>query len=439
MIVCVLPVVRSFWLSLKAEPMTLILYALSILVLILLSAFFSSSETALTKASRARLYQQKREGSRGAAKAEGLLEDQESMLATILLGNNLVNILATSLATSLFLSLLGEAGVAIATLIMTISVVIFAEIVPKTYAIRNADRYALLVSYPLGIMVTLLRPVLWFIRKSVSIALWLLGDRGKVSDEREASEEELRGAIELHADSEEQESIEARNMLRSILDLSDITVSEVFTHRKNVEMIDISKGIDKVLQQVLESPYTRFPLYDGNPEEIIGILHAKALLRAIRSESNANSIDIRAIAHEPWFILSSRGLDDQLRAFRQRSTHFALVVDEYGSFEGIITLEDILEEIVGDINDEHDEKVKGLVLHGDGSYVVEGKMTIRDLNRALEANLPDEDATTVAGLLLHEARRIPHVGDLFVFHGFRFKVLERKRLQITSIQIWPTG
>jgi Mg2+/Co2+ transporter CorB len=253
------------------------------------------------------------------------------------------------------------------------------------------------------------------------------------------SEAELRGVIDLHAgEGQGEEERHERQMLRSILELADVEVEEIMTHRRNVVMIDAELPADQIVEQVLASPYTRLPLWRGQPDNIIGVLHAKALLRAVRAAGgNVDTLNVGAIATKPWFIPESTDLLSQLEAFRSRHAHFAIVVDEYGELLGIVTLEDILEEIVGEIEDEHDIEMEGVSPLPDGACVVEGGVTIRDLNRMFEWRLPDDEAATVAGLVLHEARRIPEVGQIFVFHGFRFEILDRQRNQITSIKVAP--
>lgn len=229
-----------------------------------------------------------------------------------------------------------------------------------------------------------------------------------------------------------------RAMLHSILDLAEVTIEEVMTHRRNVTMIDAGQPPAAVIADVLASPYTRIPLWKDEPDNVVGVIHAKALFRAVRSgEGSMEGLDIIALSAKPWFVPDSRSLMDQLQAFRRRREHFALVVDEYGSLMGIVTLEDILEEIVGDITDEHDVAVPGVIRQADGSYVVQGSVTIRDLNRELDWRLPDEEAVTIAGLILHEAKRIPDVGQAFLFHSFRFEILRRHRHQITAIRVTP--
>ncbi len=417
---------------------TSILISIGIIaILLVLSAFFSGSETALTAVSRPLIHQLERKGNRRAGLVNRLRDDKEGLIGSILLGNNLVNILASVLATSVLIGRFGEAGVVYATIAMTLLVVIFAEVLPKTYAIKNANRMALAVAPLVRISVVVLSPAARAMQIFVRAILRLFGV--SVSDEQglTSTTEELRGAIDLHA--RDTPGIkQQRAMLRSILDLAAVDVSEIMMHRQNVVMVDADEPPEAIIKQVVESPYTRIPLWRDKPENIIGVLHAKAVLQAVHSHSGKREeFDIVGLAAKPWFIPETTSLLDQLQAFRQRHGHFALVVDEYGALMGIVTLEDILEEIVGDIADEHDVTVPDVRLQDDGSAIVDGAVTIRDLNREFDWQLPDEDAATIAGLVLHESRQIPEVGQVFVFHDFRFEILRRKRNQLTSIRITP--
>ena len=409
---------------------------IAIVILLLLSAFFSGSETALTAASRPLMHQLEQSGDKRAGLVNRLRARTDRLIGTILLGNNLVNILASSLATSVLLPLFGEAGVAYATLAMTALILIFSEVLPKTYAFRRANELALGVARPVHRLVRLLSPITHGIEVIVGLALRALGAHRHGALGIGPSAEELRGAIELHAD--ESDGSDARAMLHGILDLAQVTVGEVMIHRKNVAMIDAGEPAETIVAEVLASPYTRIPLWRGEPDNIIGVIHAKALLRAVQSRGGAIAgLDLVAISVKPWFVPDSTTLIDQLHAFRRRREHFAIVVDEYGSLQGIVTLEDIIEEIVGDIADEHDIAVAGVTRHDDGSVVVQGGVTIRDLNREMGWALPDEEATTVAGLVLHEAKRIPEVGETFALHGLRFEIVHRHRHQIAVIRIRP--
>jgi Mg2+/Co2+ transporter CorB len=410
---------------------------LAIFVLLVLSGFFSGAETALTAVSKHVMHQMEQNGDKRAIIVNALHEDKERLIGAILLGNNLVNILASALATSLLIKMFGEHGVAYATVAMTLLILIFSEILPKTYAIRNANRMALFVAPIIKPVIAVLAPVTLTINTLVRQLLILIGAGSSAEESREAAEEELRGAIELH-DGDEPSVKQERDMLRSVLELTEVQVEEIMTHRRNVVAIDVSLPPDEIVRQVLESPYTRIPLWKDDPENIVAVLHAKALLREMmRLGGDSKDLDIMSISSPPWFIPEQTLLLDQLQAFRHRREHFALVIDEYGSNMGVVTLEDIIEEIVGDIDDEHDVEVTGVAQQPDGSYLIDGSVTLRDINREYEWDLPDEEASTIAGLILHESRRIPEVGQSFMFHGFRFDIIERQSNQITRIRVTP--
>ncbi|MDT8344145.1 MAG: HlyC/CorC family transporter [Thermohalobaculum sp.] len=414
----------------------------AILLLLGLSAFFSGSETALTATNRATMHALAAQGSRGAATALRLTEDNERLIGSILLGNNLVNILAASLATSIFTALFGEAGVAWATLVMTFLVLVFSEVLPKTYAINNPERAAVRVAPVVAIIVRVFAPIVAFIRLLVRGALAVMGVKTDPDAHALAPYEMIRGTIALHAREGGVDKAE-RDRLLAALDLRDREVAEVMRHRRDISSISADAPAEEIVAFCLGSPHTRIPLWRGETENIVGVLHAKDLLRAVNRQIRAKAtmaealgtLDVMAVAMKPWFVPDTRPLDDQLRAFLKRKSHFALVVDEYGVLQGLITLEDILEEIVGDIADEHDIEREGLVRETDGSVIVQGSMTIRDLNRACDWNLPDDEATTIAGLLIHEAQTIPTEGQVFAFHGMRFEVLERQRHQITRLKL----
>jgi Mg2+/Co2+ transporter CorB len=419
---------------------------IGIAALLGLSAFFSGSETALTAVDRATMHQLSAKGSKGARIALKLTEDNERLIGSILLGNNLVNILAASLATSLFTAAFGEAGVAWATLVMTLLVLIFAEVAPKTYAITFPENAAVRVAPVVQVLVRLFAPVVIGVQFLVRLALALMGIKTDPDAHVLAPLEQIKGTIALHH-SEGGVDKTARDRLLASLDLKEREVAEVMRHRRDIASISADEPADEIIDFCLASPYTRTPLWRGEPENIVGILHAKDLLRAehreLREAKNGaksgakvgRKLDVMSVAMAPWFVPDTRSLDDQLRAFLKRRQHFALVVDEYGTLQGLLTLEDILEEIVGEITDEHDIEVAGITRESDGSVLVPGAMTIRDLNRACEWALPDEEATTVAGLMIHEAQMIPIEGQVFVFHGVRFEVLERTRHQITKLRL----
>lgn len=409
----------------------------AVLLCLALSAFFSGAETAMTAVSRPRMHRLEQQGNQRAAIVNRLHRQKERMIGALLLGNNMVNITASALSTAVLISLFGDAGIVYATIAVTILVLIFSEVLPKTYAILHPDRTALAIAPLVTAVMWLFAPLAVTVQTIVTTIMRGLGVASARELEAKATEETLRGAIELHGGSQV-EIPEERYMLRSILDLGDLTVEAVMTHRGNLTLIDADLPPSAIVEQVLASPFTRLPVYRGQPDNIIGVLHAKALLRAVHAHTGRpDELDIAATASMPWFIPESTTLLDQLQAFRERREHFALVVDEYGVLMGIVTLEDILEEIVGDITDEHDVPVAGVANQGDGSYVCEGGVPVRDLNRQFGWRLPEDIATTIAGLVLNEARRIPEIGQTYVFHGFRFEILARERHRVTALRITP--
>jgi len=415
---------------------TIILTAIAIVVLLVISAFFSGSETALTAASRARLHHLEQRGSEAAKRVAALIERRERLIGAILLGNNLVNILASVLATSLFVQIFGAKGVVWATLVMTVLVVIFAEVMPKTYAITNPERAALRASLPLKYIVAVFAPITMAVEIVVQRALALFGADTKGRAVLSAREE-LRGAIQLHH-LEGEFVKDDRDMLGGILDLSDLEVSDVMVHRTGMKMIDADTPISEAIEEILASGHTRVPLWKNKPDNIIGVIHAKDILRAITiNKGDASNIDLVALAAKPWFVPDSTSLTDQLNAFLKRNAHFSIVVDEYGELMGLVTLEDILEVIVGEIADEHDAVFEGVRRQPNGSVNADGWVTVRDLNRAMDWSLPDEEANTIAGLVIHEAQSIPEVGQIFTFYNYRFEVLRRQRNRITALRITP--
>jgi len=408
----------------------------AVIILLFFSAFFSGSETALTAASKARLTSLEKDGNLRAGLVNRIRDEKDRMIGALLLGNNMVNILASALATSVLIKIFGEAGVVYATLVMTLLVLIFAEVLPKTYAFHHASSMSMRIAPIIRVVIFVFAPVTEMVTWIVRRVLRLFGvDISKVGAGSHL--ELLRGVIEMH-DGPEQEISEQRAMLHSILDLADVDVEEIMIHRKNVTMINADDPIDQIVDQVMDSPYTRLPLWADNPDNVVGVLHVKMLLQAMReNRADIYSINIRNVALAPWFVPESTTLYDQLQAFRERKEHFALVIDEYGSLQGIVTLEDILEEIVGEIDDEQDMTFPGVRNLANGRYMVDGAVTIRDLNREFDWRLPDEEYATLAGLILFEAKMVPQVGQAFRFHGFQFDIVKRQRNQITQIRVTP--
>jgi len=416
--------------------MTLLLVALGIFVLLTISALFSAAETAMTGASRARMHQLEREGDPGARRVNKLIDDQETMIGSVLLGNNLINILATALVTEVINGIFpGAWGAALATGIMTVAVLVYAEVLPKTLAIGRPDDISRLLSAPTLFVVQVFGPVIAAIQGAIVGSLRLVGFEVSPEANASAAQDEIRGAVEYHHSEGLVEGSD-RRMIGGVLDLADMDVSEVMIHRRNMVMLDGDLPLRALIDQALNAPYTRLPIYRGEQDNVIGVMHARDLARAVWAVGgDIDQLDPLSIAREPWFIPDTTNLKDQLEAFLKRKSHFALIVDEYGALQGLVTLEDILEEIVGEIEDEHDTAIEGVRKQPDGSANVDGVVTIRDLNRAMEWDLPDDDAVTVAGLVIHEAQTIPDAGQTFSFHGHRFQVLRRQRNQITALRV----
>ena len=416
-------------------------------VLLVISAFFSGSETALTAASRGAVKAQADRGSKGAQAAMKVMEDNERMIGALLLGNNVANILAASLTTALMTHLFGPQGVALATAIVTVLVLVFSEVLPKTVAIIYPVPWATRVARIIAFLILVLTPLVGSVRALVRVILRGFGLRPDPHGRILALRDEIAGAISF-GHSEGAVEKEDRDRLLGALDLGERTVDEIMHHRSEIDMIDADLDPDALVTRVLASSHSRLPVYRESAENILGVVHAKDLLREVERLSRANAeagaplmagLDVLKVARKPYFIPDTTTLDEQMREFLKRRTHIALVVDEYGALQGLLSLEDILEEIVGEITDEFDVVARDAELKRDedGGYLVDGAMTIRDLNRATDWNLPDEEANTVAGLVIHEAQLIPQAGQAFSFHGFRFEVAQRRENRLTRIKVRP--
>jgi len=409
----------------------------AVAICLLLSAFFSASETALTASSRAAMLRLEKHGRREAGIVNRLLATRERLLGAVLLVNNLTNIAASTLATGLLLTLFGKAGVLYATLIMTVLIFVIGEVLPKTAAFNMPDRMALAVAPPIDRMVRWFMPILIAVEWLVRIILRAVGmPVGKLHSIL-SPREELRGTVDLLHRSGVVEKLD-RDMMGGVLDLRELTVSDVMVHRTKMVMLDADQTQREIVDAALAASVTRLPLWRGSPDNIVSVLHTKDLLRALHAaRGDASKIDIASLAKPPWFVPDMTPLYEQLKAFRARKTPFALVVDEYGELEGLVTLEDIVEEIVGDITDEYDVAVPGVRMLPDGSVNVDGAVPVRDLNRAMDWNIPDDEATTIAGVVIHETRTIPEPGQSFTFHGYRFHVLRKTRNRITALRVTP--
>jgi Mg2+/Co2+ transporter CorB len=416
----------------------LIAYALLPIVLLLaVSACFAAAETALTAVSRGRMHQLEQDGSRAARRVNRLIADRERMIGAVLLGNTFINILASSLTTALLEDHLGKHAVAVTTVVMTAVMLIFVEVLPKTLAIARTDRVALALAWPLRGVVAFLAPIIASVQWLVWRVLWLFGvretDQGEGAD---AAHDEIRGAVALHHQEGNVER-EHRDMIGGVLDLRELRVGDAMQHRRQMTSIDIDRPAAEIVRAVMDSEHTRVPLWRGEPDNIVGVLNAKHLAQAlVEQRGRLEAVDIEALASPPWFVPDTTTLEEQLEAFRARRSHFALVVDEYGTLQGLVTLEDILAEIIGELPDE-DQGRPDVRRRPDGSYLVDGSVPVRELNREFDWKLPDEGATTIAGLVIQETGTIPEPGQRFAFFGFTFEILRRQRNQITALKVTP--
>jgi len=420
------------------------------LFLLAANAFYVAAEFALVKSRGFRINTLAEENRFGARLVKRILQNLEAYLACCQLGITMaslglgwvgeptVHALLTPALSPLGMSdsALHFTSFLVGFLVFSSLHIVVGEQVPKTLAIRQPEPVSLWVAYPLYVSFVLFYPLNWMLNMSSRSILKALGIKEAPQHEI-LSDVEIEGLVEASAEHGKMPMGQAE-YIHNVFRFGDLEVSDVMVHRTEMVTINADNPIEEIVSAVLAAQYTRIPLWRDAPENIIGILHAKDLLRAIQAaHGDLSKIDVAALARPPWFVPDIRPISEQLKAFRRRKTHFALVVDEYGEVMGLVTLEDVLEEIVGDISDEHDIAVAGATRQIDGSVIVDGAVPIRDLNRLMDWNLPDEEVTTIAGLVIHGARAIPEAGQSFTFHDFRFRVLKKERNRITSLHVTP--
>lgn len=411
-----------------------------LLVLLILSFFFSGTETAMTAVSRPQLYDLEKKGNWRAQKINELKRDPSKLLGTLLFGNNVVNIALTALATGLMIEVFGDKyGVLIATFGVSFAVLVFSEILPKTYAINNPLSFSLASVPILSVMTICFFPFVKALNSLSKMLIRFLPGSEQKRMTADAVKAEIRGTLLIPTD--DMSINQEKGMLRSVLDLSDVTVEDIMVHRSQMVSLNAALPLPDIFEFLSRSPYSRIPLWKKEPDNIIGVLHAKALLKLMNAYYRGKiKVSVADYLTKPWFVLNTTSLLDQLHAFKKRREHFALVVDEYGVIEGIVTLEDILEEIVGDISDENDlleQSVLQVTSTDAGGYRVDGNATIRDINRHFKWELSDEHAATLAGYILYEVERIPTVGETLVIDGFSFTIVQKEKNRLAVIDILP--
>ena len=411
--------------------MTSIFLLLLLIILVILSAFLSGSETAITATSKARILYKKKQGSKRAEYVLKILNQKDNVISSLVISSNSVNILASSLATAFFYDIFGVKGIFYSTLIMTVTIVIFAEILPKTYAINKPNRTSLQISYIIYFLNKILFVFVFSINKIVRLILSKNEIDTKNSDLQ--SEEELKGVIDLYKTSNPDYEQE-KDMLQSILQLNDIAVEEIFTHRKNIYSIDSSLKTSEIIDKINNSRYTRIPFWRDNPENIIGLLNVRTLNIDLKNHNESKEIIFDKISN-PWFIPETTNLLEQLVEFKKRKEHLAFVVDEFGELLGLITLEDIIEEIVGEIVDEIDMPENDFKLNNYGKVIINGEKNIRDLYKSFDLDPPEVESSTIAGYILDISKKIPSYGETFKDSYFNFKILSHSKKQISKVEI----
>jgi magnesium and cobalt exporter, CNNM family len=408
----------------------------AIAALLLFAGFLVTAGTAIGAASRSRMTELERRGIAKAAAVRQLIALPDRVTAAIAVGATASLVLATAIATRLALNWYGPPGPAYAAALIALLALIFVQALPKAIALVAPDRVALVTAAPFTLVTDLLAPFSAAVDAALSRGLAMAGINPTARTSRSV-DDELRGTIDLHQRSGTAGKIDL-DMLGGVLDLKELELFDVMVHRTKMRSLDAASPPAQILEEILKSGHSRFPVWRERPDNIIGVLHAKDLFAALQAaHGDAAAIDIEAICTPPWYVPDTTTVADQLAAFLRRKAHFALVVDEYGEVMGLVTLEDILEEIVGEIRDEHDVGAVGVRRESSGSYLVDGAVPIRDLNRMHGWHLPDDEATTIAGLVIHEAQMIPEAGQAFTFHCFRFEVVRKRRNQLVSIRVTP--
>lgn len=409
-----------------------ILPYIGIVICLAFSAFFSGSEIAYASANKVRLKKAAEVGNKRAKTAYYISEHFDDALTTILIGNNLVNIAASSISTVIAISLMGESGTIVATIVMTIIILTFGEIAPKIIAKQQCDKFVLLVSFPLRFLIYILKPVIVVVVGFVNLVskLWKKDNNNEPS----ITEEELVSIIE----SVEEEGVidsERSDLLQSALEFSDISVEEILTPRTDMMAININDSMDSIIETVLESPYSRIPVYDDSIDNIIGILH---MGRFFRKLVDNKEIDIRSILIDACFVHKTMKLPDLFDELKDRRLQMAIVTDEYGGTMGCITMEDILEELVGDIWDEADEIVNDFKIIDENTYEVSGDLSLRDFFDYVDIDDRDfeSDYSTVGGWAMEMIDDIPSIGDTFKYKNLTIKVIELDGMRVTKLAVF---
>ncbi len=410
----------------------LLIIIIAIICLLFLAAFISATETAITASAPGKLHKLKSEGDEKASLVLDVLKIKPKVISTLLIGNSIANTLCTTLATSVFIELLGDMGTVISSIVMSFLIIVFSEVIPKAIAVAKSEKIALITTPTLMVFLKLFEPLNKVLGYIVKIFCFIF----RINLNQEISgEEEVRGVIEHHMH-EGNVIKDDRDMLGGILDIRNMVIGDIMIHRSKIIAIDINIPNDKIFKTALDSRHTRIPIWENSPDNIIGILHIRDLIRKIHgTKINLKDLNIRSLLTNPIFIPDNALVTGQLNLFREGNSHLACVVDEYGDLQGIITLEDILEEIVGQIYDEHDNMQSKIRSDIEGEYVIDGSVPIRDLNRELNWDLPEDEATTLAGLVINQMKKIPNPGEFMIIDDLKIIVQKKTQNRIKSLRI----
>ena len=405
-----------------------------VLGLLCIAGFISEAETAITAASPGLIQKLKSEGNKRAELLLGILKIKEKVISTLLIENSIANTICTTVSTGVFIEYFGDdMGTAISAVVMSFMIIVFSEVVPKAIAVVKSEKIALLATPALLVVLKILEPMnilLSYITKGFCF-IFRIDLKHKVS-----AEDEVRGVIEHHMH-EGNVFKDDRDMLGGILDIRNMTICDIMVHRSKIMAIDIDTPTEKVINTVLSSRHSRFPFWQGNRDNIIGILHVKDLMNKIHQsrKNKANEINIRDLLSTPVFVPDNSLVVQQLNMFREGQTHLACVVDEYGDLQGIVTMEDILEEIVGQIYDEHDSGNQKITKLSDRVFIIDGSVSVRDLNRELDWQIPETDATTIAGFIISKMARIPNQGEYLISKDLKMIVKKKFDNRIKTIKV----
>lgn len=411
-----------------------ILLIIVILGLLTFGAMMAGGETSITAATPGKLHKLKSDGNKRAGTVLKIIKAKDKVISTLLIGNSISNTLCTTLATSLFIEMLGDdTGTIVSSIVMSFVIIVFSEVVPKAIAVAKPEKIALLVAPTIVIFLMIFKPLNVLLAYIVKLfcRLFHIDLKPELS-----GEDEVRGVIEHHMH-EGNVIKDDRDMLGAILDIRNMVIEDIMIHRKHIVAMDIDTPPEKLFKAALACNHTRIPIWEGSQDNIIGILHIRDLIRKVHAgKEPLKDVNMRLLLKPPIFVSNNALVTHQLKTFREGQSHLACVVDEYGDLQGIVTLEDILEEVVGPIYDEHDHSKNKIIKQAEGEYVIDGSVSIRDLNRELEWDLPETEATTIAGFMIHEMKRIPSQGEFIIVDDLKIVVKKKTQNQIRSLKVF---